>query len=105
MSSVLVQEVINVSYTNTPGFPAGSVLASITATLVGTAAGNTTPVTATVTLNAPSITVPLVPDTYTWTLVNADAAGNVFGGPFTGTGIVHAPATVTLALGTGLSFT
>jgi len=105
MSSTVVQEVINVTYTNTPGFPAGSVLASISAVITGTAAGNTTPVTVAVTPNAPSITVPLIPDTYNWTLTNSDASGNVFGGPFTGTGIVHVPATVTLALGTGLSFT
>ena len=105
MSSTVVQEVINVTYTNTPGFPAGSVVASITATFVGRSAGNQTPVTASVTLNAPSVTVPLTPDTYDWTLVNADAAGNTFGGPFTGTGTVQAPATVTLELASGLSFT
>ena len=105
MSSTPVSEVINVTYTNTPGFPPGSVLAAITAVITGTAAGNTTPVTIAVTLNAPTITAPLIPDTYAWTLTNSDAAGNTFGGPFAGTGIVHAPATVTLALGTGLSFT
>lgn len=103
MSTPVVSEVIDITYTETPGFPAGSVLASITASFVGVL--NTTPVSISVTLNAPNITVPLPPDTYTWTLVNADASGNVFGGPFTGTGIVNPPATVTLNLATGLTFT
>jgi hypothetical protein len=103
MSSTPVSEVINVTYTSTPGFPAGSVLAAITATFVGSIAGNNA--TASVTLNAPTITVPLIPDTYTWTLTNMDASNNTFGGPFTGTGVVAAPATATLNLATGLSFT
>jgi hypothetical protein len=105
MSATIVQEIIDVAYTQTSGFPAGSAVASITATLTGTALGNTTPVTVTVTLGAPSVTVPLTPDTYTWSLVNADSGGNALGGPFTGTGVVAAPATVTLNLASGLNFT
>lgn len=101
-----IQEVINVTYTSTPGFPNGTVLGSISATITGTASGNTTPVTVSVTLGAPTITVPLIPDTYNWTLTNKDVSGVALpGGGFTGTGIVHAPITVTLNLATGLTFT
>jgi hypothetical protein len=106
MSSPIIQEVINVSYTNTTGFPAGTVLGSISAVITGTATGNTTPVTVAVTPNAPSITVPLIPDSYTWTLTNMDGTGAALpGGVFTGTGTVQAPVTVTLELASGLSFT
>jgi len=105
MSAVVVQEVINVAYTNATFTGSGVTLASITATITGTAVGNTTPVTVSVTANAPSITVPLIPDTYNWTLVNLGSDGNTYGGPFAGSGVVHAPATFTLALASGLSFT
>ena len=105
MSSTLVQEVINVSYTPTQ-FPAGTgAIAKITATFTGQAAGNTTPVVASVNPGDPSVTVPLAPDTYSWTLVNEDAAGNILGGSFSGSGVVAAPANVELNLATGLAFT
>lgn len=106
MSAVIIQEMISVSYTNVPGFPQGTVLGSISAVITGTAVGNTTPVTVSVTINAPTITVPLVPDNYTWILTNKDGNGVVLaGGTFSGTGVVHAPVTITLGLASGLSFT
>jgi hypothetical protein len=98
-----VNVAIAVTYTSEV-FPAGSgPITSVTATLTGSAAGNTTPQKFTVTASETSLTIPLLADTYTWTLVNADAAGNSYGGPYTGTLVVSATATVTLNLATGLS--
>lgn len=106
MSSPVIQEVINVSFTNVPGFAQGTVLGSITAVITGTATGNTAPVTVSVTPAQATITVPLVPDNYTWVLTNMDGNGAVLaGGTFSGTGVVHAPITITLGLASGLSFT
>lgn len=104
MSATIVQEVISVAYT-TQSFPAGQApVASITAVLTGTATGNTTPVPVGIPLGATSVTVPLTPDTYSWTLTNVDASGNTIGTVATGTGVVNAPASVTLSLASGLTF-
>ena len=104
MSSTIVQEVISVAYT-TQSFPAGQLpVASISAVLTGTAVGNTTPVPVSIPLGATSVTVPLTPDTYNWTLSNLDSTGAVIGTATTGTGIVNAPASVTLSLASGLTF-
>ena len=105
MSATLVQEVINITYASTNFTGKPTTLASITATITGTSLGNTTPVPVQVTPGAPSVTVPLVPDTYNWTLVNVGADGNTYGGPFTGTGVVAQPSAFTLSLASGLSFT
>jgi hypothetical protein len=102
MSATIVQEVISVAYTE-QSFPAGqAAVASISAVFTGTATGNTTPVTVSIPLAATSITVPLTPDTYSWTLTNLDASGNTIGTVATGTGVVNAP--VTLSLASGLTF-
>jgi len=101
MSATIVQEVISVAYTE-QSFPAGQAAVACSAVFTGTATGNTTPVTVSIPLAATSITVPLTPDTYSWTLTNLDASGNTIGTVATGTGVVNAP--VTLSLASGLTF-
>jgi hypothetical protein len=104
MSTPVVQEVITIGYTETTFPPGTGTLASTTVTLTGSAAGNTTPVTASVPLGATSITVPLLPDTYAWSMQSVDSNGNNLGAAVTGTGVVSAPANVTINLPTGLTF-
>lgn len=97
--------VLGIQYT-TESFPAGSgPIATIAYTITGQAAGNTAPITGTIPLNATQLTITLIADTYTWTLVNSDAASppNTYGGPFTGTFVITAPATVNLSLASGIS--
>lgn len=94
---------LTVSYTDT-AFPAGTgAVAAIGATLTGTAAGNTTPVSLTIPPGATSVSTTLAPDTYNYSIQNADAAGNNLAGPQTGSFTITAPAQVTLSLATGLS--
>ncbi len=75
-------------------------IATITAVLTGT---GTNVVSLTIPLAATSVSTSLQPDTYTWTLTNSDAAGNTYGGPYTGSFVVTAPTTVTLSLASGLA--
>ena len=102
MSAVLVPETLAVSYT-TESFSPPNVgpIATISASLVGALPGNT--VTVSIPLAATTVSTSLQADTYTWTIVNADAAGNSYGGPFSGSFVVTAPATVTLSLASGLT--
>jgi len=101
MAAVLVPETLAVTYT-TEVFspPLVGPITTITAVLTGT---GTNVVSLTIPLGATSVTTSLQPDTYTWTLNNADAAGNTYGGPYTGSFVVTAPATVTLSLASGLA--
>jgi hypothetical protein len=97
--------VLGIQYTS-ESFPAGSgPIATIAYSITGSAAGNTTPITGTIPLNATSLTVTLIADTYTWTLTNSDAATppNTYGGPFSGSFVIQAPATVSLSLASGLT--
>jgi len=97
--------VLGIQYT-TESFPSGSgPIATISYTITGSADGNITPLTGTIPLNATQLTITLIADTYTWTLVNSDAASppNTYGGPFTGTFTIQAPATVSLSLASGLT--
>jgi hypothetical protein len=75
-------------------------ITTITAVLTGT---GTNVVSLTIPLAATSVSTSLQPDTYTWTLTNSDAAGNTYGGPYTGSFVVTAPTTVTLSLASGLA--
>jgi hypothetical protein len=102
MSTTLVPSTLTVSYT-TESFSPPNVgpITAISATLTGAIAGNT--VTLTVPLAAASVSTSLQPDTYAWSLVNSDASGNTYGGPFTGSFTVSAPTTVSLSLAWGLT--
>lgn len=94
-----------VSYAPVPGFPAGSVVAAIQVTVAGTAAGNTTPIVQSVAPGTSEVTFALtVADTYTYSVVAVDAAvpADTFGDPVTGSFAIVAPATVTLALPSGV---
>ena len=104
MSSNLVQEVLTVLHTEQQ-FPAAEQLASANATITGTATGNTTPVTVSIPPTAANVTVPLIPDTYSYSIQNVDQSGNNLGTVFTGSFVVAAPATVMLNLVSGLSAT
>jgi hypothetical protein len=84
-------------YTDVPGFPAGSVVDHIVATVTGTA--NTTPVTQNAPPGTASIVFPSLPaDTYTFSVGGTDAAGTVFGTAVTGSFTITEPTTVTLSL-------
>ena len=94
---------LTVSYiTETFSPPNIGPIATISAALVGLVAANSQ--TLTIPLAATSVSATLNPDTYTWTLINSDSAGNTYGGPFTGSFTVAAPITVNLSLASGLTF-
>jgi hypothetical protein len=102
MSAVLIPETLTVSYTTATFSPPNvGPIATISAVLTGAIAGNT--VTLSVPLAATSVSTSLQADVYTWTISNLDAAGNTYGGPFTGSFTVSAPTTVTLSLASGLT--
>jgi hypothetical protein len=87
------------------GFAAGAAVAAIGIKVVGVA--NPTPITKAVAADATTATFDLAPDTWTFTAVPLDAAGN----PLTAEGYsapsttlkIAAPATVTLTVPTGVS--
>ena len=95
-----------VAYAPVPGFPAGTTVASISATITGQAAGNTTPILQT---GAPGVSsiefVNVVPDTYTYSVVAVTADGNPLGTAVTGTFTITAPTTVSLSLPSAVSVT
>lgn len=93
-----------VSYAPVPGFPAGSVVAAIQVTVVGSLPGSA-PVVQSVAPGTSEVTFALtVADTYTYSVVAVDAAvpPDTFGDAVTGSFVIVAPATVTLALPSGV---
>lgn len=104
MSANIVQEVLTILHTEVQ-FPTGEQLASAVATITGTAAGNTTPIVVTLTPTEATVTVPLAPDTYNYSIQNLDQNGANLGTPYTGSFVIAPPATVMLNLITGLSAT
>ena len=89
--------VLAISYTVVPGFPSGSVVDNIVATVTGTL--NATPVVQKAPADSASITFAGLPaDTYTYSVAGVDAAGNVFGTPVSGSFTLVAPVTVSLSL-------
>ena len=100
------QEILACSYTNVPGFPEGSAIANIVATVTGTLPGNTTPVVQKGAPDDSAFTFPGLPfDTYTYSVAGVDAAGNVFGTPVTGSFTLVAPVTVSLSLPSAVTAT
>jgi hypothetical protein len=96
--------VVAITYAEIPGFPAGSVVASIVATLVGTV--NVTPITQTGSPGVTTLTFAnLAADTYSYSVSGEDPSGNIFGSPVTGSFTVTAPATVSLSLPSAVSVT
>lgn len=90
-----------ISYAPVDGFPAGSAVAGIQITVVGSAPGNTTPIVQTVSPGTDIVSFPLaVADTYSYSIEGVDAATppNTFGSPVVGSFAITAPATVTLTL-------
>lgn len=86
-----------VTYSPVPGFPAGSVVVNIVATITGTNPANNQ--TQTVAPNTASIVFAnVVADTYQYSVAATDQAGNVFGTPVTGTFTATDNATVTLSI-------
>lgn len=80
-------------------FPVGTALGSIVASLTGSAAGNTTPITQTVAAGTASIVFSaVVPDTYAISVQQQDGNGNALGAAVTGSVVVSAPSTVTLSV-------
>ena len=88
--------VLAILYSLVPGFPAGSVVAHISASITGAV---TPVITQSVPPDTASITFANVPaDTYTFSVAAMDASGNTFGTAVTGTFTITAPATVSLNL-------
>lgn len=87
------------SYVATDGFPPGSVVDHILATITGAAtpaqSQAVAPGTTTITFAA------VAPDTYNFTVAAMDANNNVFGTPSSGSFTVSASTTVTLSLPSG----
>jgi hypothetical protein len=93
--------VLAVLYSPVPGFPPGSAVAAVTATVTGTAAGNTTPISQSAPPDEASFVFALtVADTYTYSVQAVDGATppNTYGTAVTGTFAITAPVTVTLSL-------
>jgi hypothetical protein len=85
-----------VSYSVVDGFPEGSVVASVVATITGTAGS---PISQTVAADAASIVfVGVDADTYSYSVNAVDASGAVLGTPVIGSFVVSAPVTVSLSL-------
>lgn len=85
-----------VVYADVTGFPAGSAVANIVATITGSdgvAHSQTVPA------GTASVTFPAVAaDTYAVSVAGVDASGATLGTPATGSITITAPATVTLSL-------
>ena len=93
---------LTVSYINQDFSPPNvGPIATISAVLTAGNAANSQ--TLSIPLAATSVSAALNPDTYTWVLTNADAAGNSYGGPFTGSFTVTVVTPVTLSLANGLT--
>ncbi len=90
-----------VTYADVAGFPPGSAVIAIEATITGSAVGNTTPTVQTQPPGTAAFVFPLtVADTYTYSVQGIDGATppNTYGTPVTGSFVITAPTTVTLAL-------
>ena len=85
-----------VTYAPVDGFPAGSAVANVVATITGTTSAA---VSQTVAPDAASIVFAAVAaDTYAYSVAAVDATGAVIGTAVTGSFVVTAPATVSLSL-------
>jgi hypothetical protein len=89
-----------ISYALQGSFPPTTTVAGISATIVGTAAGNTTPQT---NLGGPtetSVSFSVIPDTYNYSVVAVDSSTPpvALGTAVTGSFVVTAPATIQLSL-------
>ena len=90
---------LTITYGDVPGFPAGTVLNAIIASLTETSVTPPVSTSQKVPPGTPSIVFTDVdPGTYTMTVNGVDPSGAVLGSPFTGTFTITAPTTVTLSL-------
>jgi len=101
-SELMSNAVLTIGYTDVPGFPPGSVVASILASIMNQNAG-TPPETQTLPPGTVQATFgPLDPGDYSVLVQAVDANGSPLGGAATGSFNVPAPATVTLSLPTSV---
>ena len=97
--------ILSIDYATISGFPAGSVVSGILVTLTASVAANSPPAQ-TVAPSTPSVIfLNLAADTYAYSVVAVNAAGDSFGTPVTGTLIITSPATVSLSLPSTVSAT
>lgn len=96
---------ILISYTDVPGFPAGSIVDHIVVTVTGTAAGNTLPNMQAVPPGTASVTFDLIADDYTVSAQGFAADGTGFGKPVSTTFTITAAATISLSLPATVSAT
>jgi len=95
-----------IAYALVPGFPAGSVVANIVATITGSASGNTTPQSQTVAPGTASVTFAgVAADTYTYSVGAVDANNNTLGTAVTGSFTITAPSTISLNLPASVTVT
>src|SRR5277367_6506338 len=90
--------VMSIGYVDVPGFPVGSAVAMIAATVTNSA---NTAVTQNVVPGTSTVTFPNLPaDTYTYSVAGVDGSTppNTYGTPVTGTFTITQPTTVTLNL-------
>ena len=96
--------VLTVAYSDVPGFPAGSAVASILVSVTDTSVTPPTAVTQTVSPGTTAVTFAnLAAGTYSVSVAAQDASNAVLGTPVTGTFDVPVPATVTLTLPASVS--
>ena len=97
----MTNAVLSVTYTDVPGFPHGSAVAAIKATITGPAG----PQTQSVGAGTASITFDnVVPGSYAYVVEAVDSGGNVYGTAVQGTFSVPEPP-VTLSLPSAVTLT
>ena len=89
----MASAVLAITYAEVPGFPAGSVVDHIVATVTGAASSSQS-----VAPGTSSVSFSLAAGSYTFSVQAADASGAFFGSPVTGSFTITAPATVSLSL-------
>lgn len=88
-----------ISYVDVPGFPAGSAVAAIVASITDTSLTPPTSLTQSVTPGTASVSFPNVAaGSYSFSVAAQDSTGAVLGTPVTGTFTITAPATISLSL-------
>lgn len=107
MSAPLISSPVDVTFSSQT-YPAGTSYDHVVVSVVGTAAGNTTPLTQNVPAQTAAgdvtLTFNLVPDTYTLTATCVDASGNPIAAitPVSSTDVITQPTTVTLVVPTAI---
>lgn len=107
MSTTPIASPVDVTFAPA-AFPLGTTYDHIVVSVVGAAAGNTTPQTQNIPAQTAAgdvtLTFSLIPDTYTLTATAVDSSGNPVAAitPVSATDVITAPTTVTLIVPTAI---